>query len=749
MKLDQPQIKTKVSIEEKIIIAVMMGASLCLATGIVVGFFSTPTSSIERRIVKVTCTESKPLILEKPVADSTDIKEMISSMNKVNTDLRAALAAGKNVSTIQSLIIIRKQLLSDLMQMDSSAALESVFTKAELDKVNTYATNCSEILTTYDGKVYINTFDNFGEGISKDSYTFITNDDNSINLFPSVPPKDITVSSTTAEIIGYVLDDKLLLDGARNLIENPADGISGYLVTQDKSNTSYLGERKTIILKVNFANTSETSPEHETIGKVMDNTNDYYLENSYNQLSFRGVVNPGETADIYPSNPSSRYKVDFNTTCDYETYLKTFFEQSMQKAYDADDIDFTEYDHVVVVAPWQESDGSPCWWAAYASLGSADQDEMTIPGTNPGDEYEIGRVTLQSRYYPAYEGVPNYDSYFRQISINSGHELGHNFGNRHAAVLRCNAFTTPLSECVFDSGDEYRDSHEIMGNTAMSHYNALHKDVTGWFIDGTEIQTVDANGIYELYPIEIADRSKLKALKIPRGDDHYVYVEYRQPIGYDETSVNWSNLITGALVHTTERSAGVDFPNSAKSYLIDLCGPPYGECGNWFNAASRNVALQVGNSWTDIEANVKISPLSVSDDSVPTEERKLTVEIEYLYLCSTNSECDDGDRCTTDICADVGTADANCSNELIQNSCGDKVCGQSVDGCFDCGECEAGSYCMSGQCSTSTCEDEGGTCINKFINECDDYDLYDASGVKYYCSHIEWKCCIPEAPVYY
>ncbi|XOU94162.1 MAG: hypothetical protein ACNFW9_04930 [Candidatus Kerfeldbacteria bacterium] len=752
MKLDQQQVKTKVSIEEKIVVAVMMGASLCLATGIIAGFFSSPITTVEQRIVKVTCAESKPLILEKPVVDSTDIKEMISSMNKVNTDLRAALAAGKNVSTIQSLIIIRKQLLSDLMQMDSSAALESVFTKAELDKVNTYATNCSEILTTYDGKVYINTFDNFEEGISKDSYTFVTDDDSSISLFPSVSPKYITTSRTIAQIVGYVLDDKLLFDGANNLAEKSSENLSGYRVTLEKSDKSVTGERKTIILKVDFANTSETSPEHETIGKVMDNINDYYVENSYDQLHFAGIANPTASADIYPTNPNSRYKIDLDVSC--EVYI-SFYEQSMQEAYDADDsIDFTEYDHLVIIAPWRKSNGDSCTWAGMASIGSVDQDAITIPGTEPGDEYQIGRVTVRALDFPVAEGAVGYDYDFRKSAHYLGHELGHNLGNKHAAVLRCNTFTTPLSECVFAGGiDEALDLHDAMGYVTMSHYNALHKDATGW-MNVIEIQTITNSGTYELYPIEIADRLKLKALKIPRGDNHYIYVEYRQPIGFDETSVTSSNLLTGALIHTTERSMGIDYPYSHKSFLLDLCDPPYGGCGGWYHGASKNVALQLNNSWTDLETGVVITPLSVSDDSVPMEERKLTVEVEFL--CKVNKDCADDDWCTVDTCVGAGTADAYCESVPAVSSCGDRTCGfDSWAHCFACGDHEglcvdAGDVCTDEGYCEQICEDgvlpgecnipgdTGKICIDGELTETDCTDCGCPSD--YQCDTVNRSC---------
>ncbi|XOU94167.1 MAG: hypothetical protein ACNFW9_04955 [Candidatus Kerfeldbacteria bacterium] len=755
MESNEVQVKTKVSIEEKIGVALMMGASLCLAAGIVVGFFSTPISFVEQKIVKVTCIESRPLVLEKLVADSTDIEEMTNSMGKLNIDLRQALSVGKNVSLIQELIIERKQLLSDLMQVDSSAALDSVFTKAELDKVNTYSNNCTEILNTYDGKVYITTFDGFEEGISKELYTFVSNN-NRISLFPSTPPPEITTSRTVAQIVGYTIDNKLLFDGANNLAEKSANSLSGYRVTLEKSSRAYLGERKTIILKVDFANTSESSPEHETIGKVMDNVDDYYVENSYNQLHFAGIANPTASADIYPINPNSRYKISMNKTCDHgeeDQIWETFFEQSMQVAYDANGIDFTEYDHVVAIAPWQHSDGDSCGWLGSATLGSYDQDAITVPGTESGDEYSISYMTAISEYFPPYEDpeYPNYEFDLNNSSRIVGHEFGHNLGSKHAALLRCNALTTPLSECVFNSSDEYKDAHDIMGYYSMSHYNALHKDVTGW-MNGIEIQTITNSGTYELYPIEISDRLKLKAIKIPRGDDHYIYIEYRQPIGFDEFAVNWSNLMTGALIHTTERSAGIDFHRN-KSFLLDLCGPPYGGCGNCspWGGVCKNTALQLNNSWTDLETGVVITPLSVSDDSVPMEERKLTVEVEFL--CKVNRDCADDDWCTVDTCVDAGTPDAHCESTPAVSGCGDRTCGfDSWAHCFACGDneglcvddgdvCTDEGYCeqiceggiLPGECNIVG--DTGKICIDGELVETDCLDCGCRSG--YQCNFTD------------
>jgi hypothetical protein len=99
-----------------------------------------------------------------------------------------------------------------------------------------------------------------------------------------------------------------------------------------------------------------------------------------------------------------------------------------------------------------------------------------------------------------------------------------------------------------------------------------------------------------------------------------------------------------------------------------------------------------------------------------------------VIACYNDSGCDDGDYCTSDICYNDGTVSSYCSNPAA-NRCGDGTCncGETSSSCSsDCGvitcyndsECDDGNYCTS-----DTCYNDGTTssyCSNPAANRCGD-----------------------------
>jgi len=86
--------------------------------------------------------------------------------------------------------------------------------------------------------------------------------------------------------------------------------------------------------------------------------------------------------------------------------------------------------------------------------------------------------------------------------------------------------------------------------------------------------------------------------------------------------------------------------------------------------------------------------------------------IACIVECNNDAGCDDGDTCTTDICSNPGALSASCGNNPVANDCGTRVCGNSPNGCFNCGSCPAGQLCdLFGNCSVVSCNDD---------TECDD-----------------------------
>ena len=73
-----------------------------------------------------------------------------------------------------------------------------------------------------------------------------------------------------------------------------------------------------------------------------------------------------------------------------------------------------------------------------------------------------------------------------------GHELGHNYGLRHAHSQDCNASAFG-DTCLFW---EYGDTADLMGNNRPGQFNPFEKEQLGWLNDGISppITPVAASG---------------------------------------------------------------------------------------------------------------------------------------------------------------------------------------------------------------------------------------------------------------
>jgi len=124
------------------------------------------------------------------------------------------------------------------------------------------------------------------------------------------------------------------------------------------------------------------------------------------------------------------------------------------------------------------------------------------------------------------------------------HEMIHTLGaSAHANSLDC------MQEVVCETGsggasNGYGNPFSIMGENAFaSHPDVYVKSYLGW-LASNQVQTVTANGVYTLYPLE-TDTQNLKGLKIklstPLIFDNNVfdtlYLEYRDAIGMDRYMV--------------------------------------------------------------------------------------------------------------------------------------------------------------------------------------------------------------------
>jgi hypothetical protein len=176
------------------------------------------------------------------------------------------------------------------------------------------------------------------------------------------------------------------------------------------------------------------------------------------------------------------------------------------------------------------------------------------------------------------------------------HEVGHNFGLYHSHALDCGAASIG-SNCI---GIEYGDMLDVMGSASPpKHFNAVQKEMLGWLNYGASppLTTVQTSGVYTLDPYE-SPGSNSKALKVRTPSGDWYYVEYRQAIGFDASTVSTNaNVKNGIVLHLLSQQ------NPNRIYLLDMTPAT----SSWSDPA-----LEMNATFSDETAGITIAPAWVN-----------------------------------------------------------------------------------------------------------------------------------------
>lgn len=309
------------------------------------------------------------------------------------------------------------------------------------------------------------------------------------------------------------------------------------------------GEQRTAVLLVNFRDDpQEPWTLQQAHDLVFETASAFYLENSSGRTWLGG--------DVY-----GWYTLPFDRPTEPATCRSTEVAQGAQQAAAGAGVDLSAFDRYVYVFPH-----TPCFPSGSATVGGL-----------PSEAWINGNAfTLKT----------------------VGHELGHNLGLYHSGALECGDATLGSDCQTF----VYGDTMDIMGNQSVGHFNALQKERLGW-LDAAlgELAWVDAGGSYVLEAYEVPDGSAPKALKVPRtqdpvtGDSSWYYVEYRQPIGFDDFLAANDNVSNGVVVHLAREA------DPGRSLLLDMT-PASSTIWDWGDPA-----LTSGTSFVDPDAGVTLS----------------------------------------------------------------------------------------------------------------------------------------------
>jgi M6 family metalloprotease-like protein len=187
---------------------------------------------------------------------------------------------------------------------------------------------------------------------------------------------------------------------------------------------------------------------------------------------------------------------------------------------------------------------------------------------------------------------------------NAAHEGGHNMGLAHAQSRTFG--TEPLGPPgTAGTITEYGDPFSDMASSNSGHYAVPHKaEILNWITSGINYQVVQSSGTWTLQPLEL-NPAGLVALKVQRGtgNNSWIWVEYRQPIGLYESI--WAP--SGALIHFEDSTSGTH------TQLLDFTPTTSGLYDS---------ALMPGKTWSDSYTNVSITVQSAAVNA-------LTVTVDY------------------------------------------------------------------------------------------------------------------------
>ncbi|MDP3978196.1 MAG: Ig-like domain-containing protein [Pseudomonas sp.] len=390
-----------------------------------------------------------------------------------------------------------------------------------------------------------------------------------------------------------------------------ADGTTSSTSTSelayDLPNT--LGAQRTLAILVNFQDKPSEKPWTTTAANSLmfgsGGVSGFFKENSSQQTWLTGSV-------------AGWYTIPVNSTvCDGFA-----IEKSAKSAAQAAGFNLANYERFVYIFP-----KNACGYSGMGQVGAV-----------PSSTWINGSMILRT----------------------VAHEMGHNLGLHHAHALDCGD-TTLGGTCT---AQEYGDTLDIMGYSGtVGHFNGFNKERLGW-LASSNIINVASGGSFYLKPAATQTNSG-KLLKIANGLDssgapNYIYVEYRQPLGFDAQLtdrgvIDTTNVFKGVAVRQASPSNGNSgqlLDMTAGSNFVDMKDPAL-IGGRSFSASGMTLSTQ----WTDAsQALVSVDFGGGSDTSTctrnapsvsvsPGQSTWLAAGSSYSYTVSVTNK--DSSGCTS------------------------------------------------------------------------------------------------------
>ncbi|MFA6588454.1 MAG: hypothetical protein WCT08_05290 [Patescibacteria group bacterium] len=359
----------------------------------------------------------------------------------------------------------------------------------------------------------------------------------------------------------------------------PLSVFAGYVPSTYSGYVDAFPNYKVAAILVTFSdNPAKPNQDSSTLTWTKQYVDGALFSNTYSMAAYFNEVSNGEVSvsgQVFDNN-GAWYTIErpatINGDCDWNAYFN-----SVVAAADAD-IDYTQYNAIMVFSPQKTC----------ASEGLAS--DVIVP--EAGNKL-YGAIDINGR-----------------MGSTPHHELGHLMGLSHANSWQCNSPGVMYgTNC---RNVEYADRYNIMGATGSRTLllTAQQLENYGW-LPAWAVTNVTTDGDYTIQAYELHGATP-KVLKIPLGHDtngnvnSWYYLEYRQPIGFDNVSIKYIpsfqdlGVANGILVH-----AGNAQGSYFSSTLLDMTPGSLVGGRDIFDPA-----LPLGYSYSDAVAGVSFGVLS-------------------------------------------------------------------------------------------------------------------------------------------
>jgi hypothetical protein len=496
--------------------------------------------------------------------------------------LAKAYNANPNAATLQNLnnaVEARRQAMLEALKTDPKSVRAIVMNENALLSMPPEVRQSLEQQATIEGDLMIGHSDD-ENGTSTYEFGISDNSGNLINLY-----------STDPVILGQISDftpKKVRAGGlliGNNLIVSSEPDIQVTGAVQGLTTSSVV--KKTAVILFNWQDnaTQPVTVDKARSGIFTSTTSGaaYHKENSYGHYLIQG-------RDRVDGDIVGYYTIPHSGSVCGDVYKVWSWGDSAIAAAKAAGFNPAGYDFVTFVFP----KNTGCGWGGYALIWN-------------------GKELPQRTFI-------NGSAAFTTVVI--GHEYGHLFGAGHSNDYKCTLNGVPVTIASKEncSSREYKDPFDIMGGAISLHMIAPNKQTAGVFSSGN-IQNVTTSGVYDIYPLE-TNSSNVQAIKIPRAvvngvTNDYLYLEFRQPIGFDSKLSSYPTAISGVIAHigpcTSAYIACQNFPYSAHNVVLDMTPG---------DSNFTNSAIQVGQTLTDSIYGVSVKVLSVSSTKATVEITK-------------------------------------------------------------------------------------------------------------------------------